>query len=348
MPSLLTLLSLRRHSLHRREGLQFWRRAHHRQRLRSFWKWPLLALSLGCGADPALSRALKASQQEREILQEAFNAQQRRLNALEAKVAMMDDQLQQRLLAYRPRRALPVKSLAPRPAAPPISTAMATPTLTQADLPRPVRSARPPRSRVSRARRGPVAPPPIARNAPAIGVSPLPPPPQLEERRAAPPSKEHAGVAQPSAQETSAQEAVTESSQSAGLPAPVSPPSPPSPGEAIQSAIRGLKAQQEGAQSRLQGLLSENSSHPLYDDGLLALGLHLHQRGQRRRALGLFKRLISEDPTGNQVPEALLMIGQVQRELGAVAEGRQTLARLISLFPETPAAERARARLQRP
>ena len=66
-----------------------------------------------CGADPALRESLDRSQQEREILQEAFNAQQRRLNLLEEKIGQLELRLEERMTAMRPRRALPVRSLPP-------------------------------------------------------------------------------------------------------------------------------------------------------------------------------------------------------------------------------------------
>ena len=57
--------------------------------------------------------------------------------------------------------------------------------------------------------------------------------------------------------------------------------------------------------------------------------------------------MLTTYPTGNQVPDALLMIGLTLDKLGRAAEGRETLARLRAMYPDTAAARQAAARLDR-
>ncbi len=54
------------------------------------------------------------------------------------------------------------------------------------------------------------------------------------------------------------------------------------------------------------------------------------------------KRLISESPTHNVVPDALYLMGRLYIEQGAEAQGKATLLRLSRLYPNARAARSAR------
>jgi len=71
------------------------------------------------------------------------------------------------------------------------------------------------------------------------------------------------------------------------------------------------------------------------------------ERAQFAAALQTFRSVLERFPTGNQVPDALLMIGLTLKKLGRVAEGRDTLGRLRAIYPNSAAAKRAAAEMAR-
>jgi TolA-binding protein len=75
---------------------------------------------------------------------------------------------------------------------------------------------------------------------------------------------------------------------------------------------------------------------------LLQLATELRRRGQRGQAMRLMRRLISESPTHQVVPDALYLMGRLQIERGEEAKGRATLLRLSRLYPNAQAAQSAR------
>ena len=75
------------------------------------------------------------------------------------------------------------------------------------------------------------------------------------------------------------------------------------------------------------------------------MGRMRYTRAEYAAALDLFRRVVTEHPTGNQVPDALLMTGLTLDRLGQPAKARETLSRLKSMYPGTDAARRAGAEL---
>lgn len=73
----------------------------------------------------------------------------------------------------------------------------------------------------------------------------------------------------------------------------------------------------------------------------LGLARVLQGQGRSRDAIEALRALIQDDPSGALVPSALLEIGQLQLNSGQSAQGRATLTRLKSLYPNTAAARRA-------
>ena len=62
-------------------------------------------------------------------------------------------------------------------------------------------------------------------------------------------------------------------------------------------------------------------------------------------ALRTFRRVIEEFPMGNKIPDALFMFGRTLEQLGRPAEARETLARLVAMYPDTETARRASVHL---
>ena len=87
-------------------------------------------------------------------------------------------------------------------------------------------------------------------------------------------------------------------------------------------------------------------THDYADNALFWIGQVQFDEARFGAALATFHRVITEHPTGNKVPDALLMIGLTQAKLGRGAEGRETLARLRAMYPQTEAARKADDRLQ--
>ncbi len=81
--------------------------------------------------------------------------------------------------------------------------------------------------------------------------------------------------------------------------------------------------------------------HSFADNALYAMGRMRYTRAEYGAALDLFRRVVTEHPTGNQVPDALLMTGLTLDRLGQPAKARETLSRLKSMYPGTDAARRA-------
>jgi len=72
----------------------------------------------------------------------------------------------------------------------------------------------------------------------------------------------------------------------------------------------------------------------------------LQGQGRPLEAIDTLKSLIQADPSGRLVPSALLLIGELQLSAGQGAQGRATLSRLKSLYPNTSAARRAEGLVQ--
>ncbi len=76
------------------------------------------------------------------------------------------------------------------------------------------------------------------------------------------------------------------------------------------------------------------------------MGRARFDRSELAGALAAFRAVVDRYPAGNKVPDALLMIGLTLDRLGRPAEGRETLSRLVSMFPGTDAATQAQAALR--
>ncbi len=279
----------------------------------------------GCGGakQAQVDDGFTRVQRELRGLRDAYEAQSRRLETLQDRLALVEDQLEARALHGAPVpqrlpvvRLTPERAPAPRPAPPPVvSAAIPEPaggSITQADIdaldggPAPRRRAR---------RRKAVTPPANAARAGNIGVSRIAPQPDFDAPR--PPTPPAAAADDPIA----AFKAAEARYRSGDLPA----------------AIRAFDA-----------FVARWPKHGYADNALYLSGRCRYARAEYAEALAVFRRVLTTYPTGNQVPDALLMIGLTQSRLGRVAEGRETLARLRSMYPDTSAARQAAAELDRP
>ncbi|MCA9711882.1 MAG: tol-pal system protein YbgF, partial [Myxococcales bacterium] len=100
------------------------------------------------------------------------------------------------------------------------------------------------------------------------------------------------------------------------------------------------------AESAFTAFVERFGTHDYADNALFWIGQVQFDEARFGAALATFHRVITEHPTGNKVPDALLMIGLTQAKLGRGAEGRETLARLRAMYPQTEAARKADDRLQ--
>ena len=101
-----------------------------------------------------------------------------------------------------------------------------------------------------------------------------------------------------------------------------------------------------GAITAFQTFVQHFPDHDYSDNALQLVGQAHFDRAELAVALTTFRRVVESYPGGNRVPDALLMIGLTLERLGRPAEGRETLARLRTLYPDTTAAQHAEASLR--
>lgn len=100
------------------------------------------------------------------------------------------------------------------------------------------------------------------------------------------------------------------------------------------------------ANRRYQQILSRSLDSSDQSRARLGLAKVLRGKGSFNEAVKMLRALIQADPSGHVVPTALLEIGDIQLSSGQEAQGRATLMRLKSLYPNTTAARRAESLLQ--
>lgn len=300
---------------------------------------PLVCTACG-GTNPQHKKQIDTLQQQLAVLRDAQSNHQKRIDRMRDELALLSDRLEARQLhpgspAYRNPsayaaptpmgRTLPVVKLRPsapaaapkaqpRPAAEPMEEPVGVDTrppvtITQADLDAMSPTAPEPTARRLPGR--PVPPPANAAMAGNLGVVPLAPrkTPRSKTRRAEPVTSD--------------------------------------PAIAAYKRAYGLyrSGNFSAASPALQGFVRDHARHDYADNALFWVGRIQFDQSRFQAALATFKRVVSTYPAGNKVPDALLMIGMTQTKLGQAAEGRETLARLRAMYPQTEAARKADARL---
>lgn len=303
-------------------------------------------LSTACGGarQDTLEESVTELRRELRGLREAYETQNRRLEAISDRLALAEDHLEARTLHPLPDR-LPVVRLTPSagrpapaahapaaraPAAAPDDDGAAEPdailaepliipgeqppaTITQADIDRldGGAGAMTPDDddaaapRARRRARRPVPPPANAAFAGNIGTRPLAAQPDFDAVAEGPIAAYRAAEARYRAGD-------------------------------LTAAIQGFDA-----------VVETWPEHGFADNALYLVGRSRYDRAEYAAALTTFRAVLTRYPTGNQVPDALLMIGLTLEKLGRAAEGRETLARLRAIYPDTAAAREAGARLDR-
>ncbi|MCK6574903.1 tol-pal system protein YbgF [Myxococcota bacterium] len=282
-----------------------------------------LALSAaGCGGATAELRTQLTDQESRlRAMAEAYEAQNKRLEGLKGRVEVLEDQLEAaKLHGGAASRPLPVVKLAP-PGTPAgggededqggAEGGAIGYVISQDD----VDAMDPERAAARRSGpRGPVPPPENAAFAGNIGVAPLP--------------GGSGGAA------------------AANTPPPVAEPTDEAIGAYKLAYAQYKNGDLAGAIAAFQRFAERYPEHSYSDNALFLVGRARFDRAELAGALTAFRAVVDRYPAGNKVPDALLMIGLTLDRLGRPAEGRETLSRLVSMFPGTDAATRAQATLR--
>ena len=273
-------------------------------------------VSVGCGAQQRLEQQLADQRARLQTLTNTYEAQNQRVEALRERVELLEDELETARLAATPR-ALPVVRLSPQAQRDAASEAAQA---TEEDAEQESTSVTPAGRVLTQAdvdafgggvtsgRRGPVPPPENAANAGNIGVARVP-------------------------------------STSVDAPAGTAPD--PEPIGAYRAAWNQLKAGDvPAAISGFTRFVAQWPSHSYSDNALFLVGEARLGRAETAAALAAFRRVVDEYPSGNKVPDALYMIGVTLDRMGRATESKETLARLVAMYPETDAARRAQEALR--
>ena len=93
------------------------------------------------------------------------------------------------------------------------------------------------------------------------------------------------------------------------------------------------------------GMLRCRLSQPLAPSALYWAGNAQYAQRDFRGAIATQRQLLSTYPDSQKVPDALLNIATSQIELGEAAPARRTLEEIVSKYPTSEAAGKARQRL---
>ena len=133
----------------------------------------------------------------------------------------------------------------------------------------------------------------------------------------------------------------------ASVDAPAGTAPDPEPIGAYRAAWNQLKAGDvPAAISGFTRFVAQWPSHSYSDNALFLVGEARLGRAETAAALSAFRRVVDEYPSGNKVPDALYMIGVTLDRMGRATESKETLARLVAMYPETDAARRAQEALR--
>lgn len=199
------------------------------------------------------------------------------------------------------------------------------------------------RSRSKRART-PYPPPKGAAEASSLGVVPVPPSPQEPRSQVTNSGRPPLPVISAPSALGSAPVALSTEADVGTASEQVRPSSPPQdPFTALLLSADGALASRDWAEAkrRYEQVLSLSPKASDRSRARLGVARVFKGKGRHREAIETLRALIQADPSGKQVPRALLEIGELQLQSGQVAQGRATLTRLKSLYPNTAAARRA-------
>jgi tol-pal system protein YbgF len=91
--------------------------------------------------------------------------------------------------------------------------------------------------------------------------------------------------------------------------------------------------------------IKHHPKHSLADNALYWSGECHYTQSEYETSVVFFKKVVSQYPDGNKVPDALLKIGFSYLELGDFKNGRTYLTRTVSVYPHSAAGITAQKRL---
>lgn len=139
-------------------------------------------------------------------------------------------------------------------------------------------------------------------------------------------------------------------SKPAPAPAPAAKATKPSfanPSQLYNYAFATLQEKDYDKASRLFRELADNyPDHPLANNALYWQGECYYAKGDFRTAIIVFEELAERYPKGNKVPDSLLKRAYAYISLGDTTKAKDLLSRLVKNYPDSPAANKADARLK--
>jgi tol-pal system protein YbgF len=135
----------------------------------------------------------------------------------------------------------------------------------------------------------------------------------------------------------------------AGSAAATTPDGSQGPRELYERSLQQLDLDREAeAEAGFRRFLAENPTSDLADNAQFWLAESALRRGDTAAALAGFRAVVENYPEGNKVPDALLKVGYCLASLGEPESAATVYAELLARFPQSAAAETARARLGAP
>jgi tol-pal system protein YbgF len=101
----------------------------------------------------------------------------------------------------------------------------------------------------------------------------------------------------------------------------------------------------EGARQAFARFLGNYAGHELADSAQYWIGECAYAQGDYETAYVEYRKVVESFPFGDKVADAMLKSGYSLMELGREAEARRVLGLLVSEYPDSGAARRARERL---
>ncbi len=93
----------------------------------------------------------------------------------------------------------------------------------------------------------------------------------------------------------------------------------------------------------LEKFVGRFHDHPYADNAVFWIGESFFKMGDFERAVREFERVGKEFPGGNKVPDAMLRMGDCYVRLAKPDEARKAYEKIVSAYPQSIAAEKARA-----
>ncbi|HIA03361.1 MAG TPA: tol-pal system protein YbgF [Myxococcales bacterium] len=125
-------------------------------------------------------------------------------------------------------------------------------------------------------------------------------------------------------------------------------------GKSEVAAVSSYKAsyqllKQQQYQDAIEGFrkfVEKNPTHGYADNAIYWMGECYYARGLWLQALKTFQQVIQNYPLGNKAPDAMLKVGLSHQQLKNNSQARQVLRQVMEIYPDSPVAGLADARLK--